>query len=69
MVIVMNMGSAKILDEACNHYNETYSDEVLYTARVEAPRVDDVRKHSAATSEAYNVDVDAFMARLYAGAH
>ena len=69
MVIIMNMGSAKILDEACNHYNETYSDELLYSTWSEAPRAEDVRKYSAATSEAYNADVDAFMARFYAGPH
>ena len=26
----MEMSSAKILDEACNHYNEVYRDEFLY---------------------------------------
>jgi len=66
MVILMNMGSAKILDEACNHYNDAYSDEMLYAAWVEAPHAEDVRGLSAPSSAAYNVDVDAFMARLYA---
>jgi hypothetical protein len=64
--IVMKMGSAKRLDEACNHYNEVYNDEVLYTVWTEAPHAEDVRRLSAATSATYNADVDAFMARLYA---
>lgn len=64
----MEMGSAKILDEACNRYNEVYSDEVLYAAWAEVPHIDgeDDSALSAGSSEAYNADVDAFMARLYA---
>ena len=65
----MNMGSAKILDETCNHYNEVYSDEVLYTARAEAPRAEEVRGLSAPSSAAYNADIDAFLAHLYASQH
>jgi hypothetical protein len=37
--MVMEMGSAKRLDEACNHYNEVYRDEALYAAWAKAPRV------------------------------
>ena len=62
----MEMRSAKILDEACNHYNEVYRDEALYAAWAEAPHVEDDSALAASSSEAYNVDVDAFMARLYA---
>lgn len=64
MVIDMNMGPAKVLDEACNHYNEVYSDEDLYSAWVEAPHAEDGRTLSAPNGAAYNADVDAFMARL-----
>lgn len=65
----MKMGSAKMLDEACNHYNEVYNDEVLYSVWADAPHAEDVRRLAAPTSEAYNADVDAFMARLYANSH
>jgi hypothetical protein len=65
-VIDMNMGSAKVLDEACNHYNEVYCDEVLYSAWVEAPHAEDGRALTAPSGAAYNADVDAFMARLHA---
>jgi len=29
------MNSGKVLDEACNYFNETYRDEVLYTSWIE----------------------------------
>ena len=32
MTIVMEMNTGKILDEACNHNNDAYGDEVLYAA-------------------------------------
>jgi hypothetical protein len=65
--MVMEMGSAKLLDEACNHYNEVYSDEVLYAAWAEAPPVDVVATVAVAAADATpSFDVDAFMARLYA---
>jgi hypothetical protein len=41
-MMVMEMGSAKLLDEACNHYNEVYRDEALYAAWDEAPQLDAV---------------------------
>ncbi len=68
MVIVMDMNSGKALDEACNHYNELYSDEVLYAAWVDAPRIEaglaevDVSAHGAST----RVNVQNFMTRLSA---
>jgi hypothetical protein len=31
----MEMSSGKILDEACNCFNEVYRDEVLYTSWIE----------------------------------
>jgi hypothetical protein len=69
MVIVMNMNSGKVLDEACNHYNDVYSDEVLYAAWTDAPRVEAglVEVAAALRPEPVRVDVEAFMARLYAG--
>ena len=69
MIIIKEMSTGKRLDEACNHYNEVYNDEVLSTAWAEAPHAEDVRGLSAATSATYNADVDAFMARLYAASH
>lgn len=68
MVIVMDMNSGKVLDEACNHYNDRYSDEVLYAAWVDAPRIEpglaevDVSTHSASA----RLSVQNFMARLSA---
>lgn len=35
---VMDMNSAKALDEACNHNNDRYNDEVLYAGWVEPSR-------------------------------
>lgn len=68
MVIVMEMISGKVLDEACNHYNDVYSDEVLYAAWAEAPRVDRRLNEAVAPAcgEPSNADVEAFMTRLYA---
>jgi len=61
MVTVMEMSSGKVLDEACNHYNDVYSDEVLYASWAEAPRA-----APAAGAQASAVDGQSFMARLYA---
>ena len=65
MVIVMDTNSGKALDEACNHNNDVYSDEVLYASWAEAPRVapQPVAVPAVAGS---SVDVEDFMARLYA---
>ena len=40
MTIVMEMNTGKILDEACNHNNDAYGDEVLYAAWTALPRAD-----------------------------
>lgn len=33
----MELNSAKVLDEACNRYNDAYRDEALYATWLEAP--------------------------------
>jgi len=64
----METNSAKVLDETCNSNNEAYSDEVLYAAWAQPPAL--AAANDAALlpqfPEALRMDVDAFMARLYA---
>lgn len=38
--MVMEMGCAKLLDEACNRNNEVYRDELLYAQWLNAPCAD-----------------------------
>ena len=60
MLIVTEMSAGKVLDEACNHYNDAYSDEVMYTSRAGFPRVE------ARLPEVVVPAVDnGFMAHLY----
>ena len=68
MVINMKTGSGRILDEACNHNNEVYNDEVLYTAWAEAPNIEARLLEIAASThgESTKKDVERFMASLYA---
>lgn len=33
----MELNSAKVLDEACNRYNDAYRDEALYATWLETP--------------------------------
>jgi hypothetical protein len=60
-MIVMETNSAKILDEACNCFNEVYRDEVLYTAWIERLRSGSVKAGTTPSSSAAGVSV-----RLYA---
>ena len=39
MIIIKEMSTGKRLDEACNHNNDAYDDEVLYTEWARLPRV------------------------------
>lgn len=39
MIIVKEMSTGKRLDEACNHNNDAYDDEVLYTKWAKLPRL------------------------------
>ena len=70
MVSVMQTNSGKVLDEACNRYNDVYSDEVLYASWAEAPRLAAEPRPVAATAgdvaRGQRTDVEGFMARLYA---
>ena len=69
MVTVMDMSAGKDLDEACNHNNDVYSDEVLYASWAEAPRAGlqaVAAPVAGAPAGATGVDVESFMARLYA---
>jgi hypothetical protein len=67
MVTSMDTSSAKVLDEACNHYNDVYSDEVLYASWAEAPRATPQPVATPAGDAAAGAfDVESFLARLYA---
>ena len=65
----MEMSAGKVLDEACNHYNDVYCDEVLYAAWAEAPQVDAglTKRVVPAFAEQGRLGVESFMARLSAG--
>jgi hypothetical protein len=65
----MDVNSGKDLDEACNHHNDVYSDEVLYASWAEAPRTAlqaAAAPFAGAPPGATGVDVESFLARLYA---
>jgi hypothetical protein len=62
MVIVMEISSGKVLDEACNNNNDVYSDEVLYASWAEPRRIETVLDSVVASARA---NLDGFMARLY----
>lgn len=67
MLIVTEMSEGKVLDEACNHYNDVYSDEALYAAWAERPK-DEVRLLQFDTEETRrpsSADDKGFMAHLY----
>jgi hypothetical protein len=48
MVTVMETSQGRILDEACNHYNDVYRDELLYAVWTAAPRGDAEQREAAA---------------------
>ncbi len=62
----MEMSPGKVLDEACNHYNDVYSDEVLYASWAEAPQLQPVAAAAADAPASAAVDIEGFLARLYA---
>ena len=68
MVIKMGICTGRILDETCNKNNEAYSDEILYAARSEAPRVEEQLLEVVASThdERARKEVERFMASLYA---
>ena len=68
MVTVMEMSAGKVLDEACNHNNDVYCDEVLYAACAEAPKVDAglTKQVVQSYAEQARLGVESFMARLSA---
>jgi len=68
MEIAMDTNSGKVLDEACNHNNDLYNDEVLYTAWVETPRIKtgSAGSNASAYSASIQACVQNFMARLSA---
>lgn len=68
MVIIMETSSGKILDEACNHYNDVYRDEVLYSSWAAAPHVAAGLATVAPAGKApVSGHVVGLMASLYAG--
>jgi hypothetical protein len=60
-MIVMDMNTGKVLDEACNCFNEVYRDEVLYTSWIERLQT------GSATAGAVpaNANATGFGSRLY----
>ena len=54
MIIVKEMSTGKRLDEACNHNNDAYDDEVLYTKWVKLPRLHSATPGSAANASPMN---------------
>lgn len=63
MIIVKEMSTGKRLDEACNHNNDAYDDEVLYTKWARLPRLQTVSA-DASTSPAQTSGYAA-LARLF----
>lgn len=59
----MEMRSAKQLDEACNRYNDTYGDEVLYAQWISSPHADPEAPRDAAAGRS---DLSNFLAGLHA---
>lgn len=57
----------KQLDEACNSFNETYGDEVLYAAWAEPPDIGHSEDVCAAPAgPSIDDQVEVFLARMYA---
>jgi len=61
----------KLLDEACNQFNERYGDEVLYAAWAEPPRIAAEADESddgcaSPVSDRHGNEAEAFLARMYA---
>lgn len=68
MVIVMEMSTGMAGAEALGSYGEAYEDEVLSAGWAEVPQIE-ARLEKVVVStrrNPANVDVDGFMARLYA---
>ncbi|MFT3848300.1 MAG: hypothetical protein QM739_06360 [Propionivibrio sp.] len=60
MIIVKEMSSGKRLDEACNHNNDAYDDEVLYTEWARMPRL-----QMTSAANVAQTSHDAALARLF----
>jgi len=69
MLIVTEMSAGKVLDEACNHNNDVYSDEALYAAWAERPGVEArlAEFDTMAAGKPSSADGKGFMAHFYAG--
>ena len=63
MIIIKDMSSGKRLDEACNHNNDAYDDEVLYTRWARMPRVQAGLAEVSAPASPLNAQ--AALARLF----
>ncbi len=68
MLSIMEMNSVRALDEACNHHNDEYSDEVLYASWAAGGQRDGGLRAIAASTyrEPAGVDVEGFLTRIYA---
>lgn len=64
MIIVKEMSTGKRLDEACNHNNDAYGDEVLYTEWARMPRVQ-AGLASGVSANVSPMDGRAALARLF----
>jgi hypothetical protein len=69
MLIVTEMSAGRVLDEACNHNNDVYSDEALYVAWAERPMAAArlLEFDTMAAGKPSSADGNGFMAHLYAG--
>jgi hypothetical protein len=67
MLIVTEMSAGKVLDEACNHNNDVYCDEALYTAWSGRPGVAArlLEFDTMAAGKPSSADGQGFMAHLY----
>lgn len=66
MIIIKEMSTGKRLDEACNHNNDAYDDEVLYTEWARLPRVQAALSEASVDVSPVNAARDA-LARLFCG--
>ncbi len=68
MMVVMEIGSGKVVDDARGVYGEDYGDEVLYAGWAEAARVAARCEDAAvpAPRQPAGAEPDGFLAHLYA---
>ena len=60
MIIIKEMSTGKRLDEACNHNNDAYDDEVLYTKWAKLPPLQSRTQDKTSSMNGYEA-----LARLF----